>query len=108
MCSEPDSLEPGAAPAKTPEYCHRNVPRKQDLRVKSTAASQDGALPTTLMIRNIPNRYCQQDLIDELEGLGLAGIATVSLLNGLVQIRESVPAGMAMSSRGPQERPRTR
>mmetsp|Transcript_31707 Transcript_31707/g.69134 ORF Transcript_31707/g.69134 Transcript_31707/m.69134 type:complete len:320 (-) Transcript_31707:36-995(-) len=73
MCSESDSLEPGAAPAKMPEYCHRNVPRKQDLRAKSTAVSQDGAQPTTLMIRNIPNRYCQQDLIDELEGLGLAG-----------------------------------
>ncbi|MDR3381684.1 DHA2 family efflux MFS transporter permease subunit [Cupriavidus basilensis] len=34
------------------------------------------------------------------QGLGLAGIATVSLLNGLVQMRESVPAGMALAGFG--------
>lgn len=29
--------------------------------------------PTTMMIRNIPNRYTQRELVKELEGLGFAG-----------------------------------
>ncbi|CAJ93219.1 putative arabinose efflux permease AraJ, MFS family [Cupriavidus necator] len=33
-------------------------------------------------------------------GLGLAGIATVSLLNGVVEMRDSVPAGLALSGFG--------
>ncbi|MFS8976720.1 DHA2 family efflux MFS transporter permease subunit [Cupriavidus necator] len=33
-------------------------------------------------------------------GLGLAGIATVSLLNGVVQMRDSVPAGLALAGFG--------
>jgi len=33
-------------------------------------------------------------------GLGLAGIATVSLLNGVVQMRESLPAGLALAGFG--------
>ncbi|WP_354682350.1 DHA2 family efflux MFS transporter permease subunit [Cupriavidus necator] len=33
-------------------------------------------------------------------GLGLAGIATVSLLNGVVEMRDSVPAGLALAGFG--------
>lgn len=33
-------------------------------------------------------------------GLGLAGIATVSLLNGVVQMRDSLPAGLALAGFG--------
>lgn len=34
------------------------------------------------------------------QGLGLVGVATLSLLNGLVQMRESLPAGLALAGFG--------
>jgi len=49
-------------------FRHRRVPKALNF---SAAGSAQGG--TTLMIRNIPNRYSQDELIDELEGLGLAG-----------------------------------
>lgn len=56
------------------EYRHGHVPRSVDLAqefmLKSSASS---APPTTLMVRNIPNRYTQRELITELEDMGFAG-----------------------------------
>jgi hypothetical protein len=56
------------------EYRHGHVPKNLDLaeefRSKQTA---DKPPPTTLMIRNIPNRYTQRELIVELEALGFTG-----------------------------------
>mmetsp|Transcript_137140 Transcript_137140/g.382505 ORF Transcript_137140/g.382505 Transcript_137140/m.382505 type:complete len:325 (-) Transcript_137140:362-1336(-) len=54
------------------DYCHRRVPKNKDLLQAYSFADQDRP-PTTLMIRNIPNRLNQQDLIAELEDLGFAG-----------------------------------
>jgi len=53
-------------------FQHTRVPRNLDL---ANAFSKVGLEkpPTTMMIRNIPNRYTQRELIRELEGLGFAG-----------------------------------
>ncbi|CAJ1345962.1 unnamed protein product [Effrenium voratum] len=53
------------------EYRHSLVPKTVNLQDEYlNQAAQD---ITTLMIRNIPNRYSQRDLISELEDLGFAG-----------------------------------
>lgn len=57
------------------EYCHGHVPKNLNFKDSFDAQQlgEDGARPpTTLMIRNIPNRYSQRELITELEELGLA------------------------------------
>jgi len=58
------------------EYMHKDVPRRLDFESISECKPSSGSreLPTTLMIRNIPNRYAQQDLLVELEELGFAGL----------------------------------
>lgn len=53
------------------EFQHHRVPRTLDLAAH--ALDTAGNAPTTMMIRNIPNRYTQCELIRELEGLGFAG-----------------------------------
>lgn len=54
------------------DFQHSRVPRQHNLAEEFEKACNDTP-PTTLMIRNIPNRYTQRDLIKELEGLGFAG-----------------------------------
>jgi len=54
------------------DYCHAHVPKTVDL-AKEFAEKQNRAAPTTLMIRNIPNRCTQIELVNELEYLGFAG-----------------------------------
>mmetsp|Transcript_124283 Transcript_124283/g.247734 ORF Transcript_124283/g.247734 Transcript_124283/m.247734 type:complete len:374 (+) Transcript_124283:56-1177(+) len=54
------------------EYRHVHVPKYLDLEEEYKNTHQDQP-PTTLMIRNIPNRYTQRELITELEDLGFAG-----------------------------------
>jgi len=52
---------------------HRNhAPRNHDLQA-SFARREDPHRITTVMLRNIPNRLCQVELIAELEELGFAG-----------------------------------
>lgn len=58
------------------EYRHGHVPRTLNLKDEFAARQQSEEAPknfTTLMIRNIPNRYSQRELIMELEDLGFAG-----------------------------------
>lgn len=57
------------------EYSHKDVPRHSDFEgyALSDESSAVGTLVTTLMIRNIPNRYTQADLLDELTLLGFGG-----------------------------------
>merc|ERR1719253_2024567 len=59
-----------SAPPK--EYRHGHVPKNVDLAEEFKNSNQTRP-PTTLMIRNIPNRYTQNELILELEALGFAG-----------------------------------
>lgn len=54
------------------EYRHGRVPKNFDLAEEYRTAAQERPA-TTLMIRNIPNRYTQRELILELEALGFAG-----------------------------------
>lgn len=56
------------------EYRHGHVPKNLDLAEEYKRSSDEAqGPPTTLMIRNIPNRYNQRELIVELEALGFAG-----------------------------------
>lgn len=54
---------------------HGNVPRTRDFAAESAAESRPEAQEeiTTLMIRNIPNRYKRSTLMRELDHLGLTG-----------------------------------
>lgn len=49
---------------------HNRVPRNVNLQEEYQSKVKE---VTTLMIRNIPNRYTQRELISELEDLGFAG-----------------------------------
>ncbi|CAJ1446656.1 unnamed protein product, partial [Effrenium voratum] len=53
------------------EYHHSRVPKNVNLQEEYESNPSKNI--TTLMIRNIPNRYTQQELISELEDLGFAG-----------------------------------
>jgi len=57
------------------EYRHGHVPKTVNLaeQFEKKSSVGDQRPPTTLMIRNIPNRYTQNELILELEALGFAG-----------------------------------
>jgi hypothetical protein len=48
------------------------VPKTVNLEEEFRNAS-DGSAPTTLMVRNLPNRYLQSDLLEELEEVGFGG-----------------------------------
>jgi len=61
----------GASPISK-DFSHCRVPKSLNLAEKfptNTVETQ----PTTMMIRNIPNRYTQRELIVELENLGFGG-----------------------------------
>jgi hypothetical protein len=55
----------------TPEMSHSQVPRSQDMTEMFNSSKHEE--PTTMMIRNIPGRYTQNDLMLDLKDLGLAG-----------------------------------
>jgi len=61
----------GAAPPSQ-EFTHNRVPKSSNLAEKFSSDAPQEA-PTTMMVRNIPNRYSQRELIEELEALGFAG-----------------------------------
>mmetsp|Transcript_120559 Transcript_120559/g.257454 ORF Transcript_120559/g.257454 Transcript_120559/m.257454 type:complete len:327 (+) Transcript_120559:109-1089(+) len=72
--SPPPGLEMPMAvlPSAAKEYHHKLVPKPLNVEEEYKSMRREGP-PTTLMIRNIPNAYSQQDLIAELEDLGFAG-----------------------------------
>jgi len=53
------------------EMSHSRVPRNHNM-AESYESSKDQA-PTTMMIRNMPGRYSQNDLMADLHELGFAG-----------------------------------
>lgn len=61
--------KPGPLPK---EYRHGHVPKNLNLEEEYKHAHHNMP-PTTLMIRNIPNRYTQKELIAELDDLGFGG-----------------------------------
>jgi hypothetical protein len=56
----------------TKGFHHCFVPKTTNLAEEFTKISQQAG-PTTMMIRNVPNRYTQDELLDELESLGFEG-----------------------------------
>lgn len=54
------------------DFSHGRVPKNFNLAEEFTKTEHEGP-PTTMMIRNIPNRYTQRELIRELETLGFGG-----------------------------------
>jgi len=70
MALDDTESEDGSA-AQTKGFKHSIVPKTAVLEEASIACDSQ-ADATTLMIRNIPNRYSQDELIDELEGLGFS------------------------------------
>jgi hypothetical protein len=61
--------EDGELRNRSGEFLHGLVPRTQNLQEMYNKTSKD-APPTTMMIRNIPSRYSQQDLVLDLKELG--------------------------------------
>jgi len=55
------------------DFSHCNVPRHVNLAEEFAAKSTHSGPPTTIMIRNIPNRLSQPQIVKELEHLGFAG-----------------------------------
>lgn len=53
-------------------FVTRQVPKVQKF-AEEFHKTQVDAPPTTLMLRNVPNRYTQKELIDELNALGFTG-----------------------------------
>mmetsp|Transcript_37493 Transcript_37493/g.60435 ORF Transcript_37493/g.60435 Transcript_37493/m.60435 type:complete len:376 (+) Transcript_37493:153-1280(+) len=51
------------------EFCHNLVPKNTNLAEEFAKSKLEGP-PTTMMIRNIPNRYTQRELIKEMDGMG--------------------------------------
>jgi hypothetical protein len=49
------------------------VSKHRDLDDSFYTIDDDGDLPTTMMIRNIPNQYTQKDFIQEFDSLGFKG-----------------------------------
>jgi len=54
------------------DFSHCHVPRLVNL-AQQFETKADKAAPTTIMIRNIPNRHTQAQIMKELESLGFAG-----------------------------------
>jgi len=54
------------------EMSHSQVPRNQNMADMYNDSSKD-LPPTTMMIRNMPGRYSQKDLMMDLQDLGFAG-----------------------------------
>lgn len=59
-------------PSLPEDFSHKRVPKTVNLAEAYSEAGREGP-PTTMMIRNIPNRYTQRELIRELEELGFGG-----------------------------------
>jgi hypothetical protein len=74
----PDHVEEDLpSPAPQPrDYCHVTIPRHVDFAEefrRSLDDPQSAAAMTTLMLRHIPNRYTQRELLQELDELGFSG-----------------------------------
>lgn len=52
---------------------HASVPKNVNLAEEYARSKKEGQVITTVMIRNIPNRCSQRELINELDSVGLAG-----------------------------------
>lgn len=63
----------GRGMRQSQEPSHFHVPRRTDLAKEYGTSKEHGQPITTMMLRNIPNRYTQVDLIEEVDHLGFSG-----------------------------------
>merc|ERR1712217_505612 len=61
-----------SAPVVSEEFSHCHVPKTVNLAEQFAAKHGKSGPPTTIMIRNIRNRYTQQQVMMELDTLGFA------------------------------------
>jgi len=69
---EDESQASSECRASQQDFCHPRVPKSLNLAEEFSQHNSEGP-PTTMMIRNIPNRYTQRELIRELKSLGFTG-----------------------------------
>jgi len=69
---EHQSHAPRARAPPSKDFTHCFVPKSTNL-VEEFSKSVTETPITTVMLRNVPNRYTQQELIEELDQLGFAG-----------------------------------
>lgn len=69
------SVERSRASFRSPAqaFSSGHVPPKVSNLAQEFSKGTDEVSPTTMMLRNLPNRYTQNELIEELEALGFAG-----------------------------------
>jgi len=75
IIEEEERENPRVAAAKDgskAEFTHNQVPKTVNLAAEFSKTPLR-APPTTMMIRNIPNRYTQREFVRELDGLGFEG-----------------------------------
>jgi len=70
VSSDPNRVGPRVTQFAGIEYAHTRVPKKKNLQQEF---QKSGAPMTTIMIRNIPNRYKQSELVNEINMNGLEG-----------------------------------
>merc|ERR1719210_2128457 len=54
-------------------YHAKSVPKPENLEAHATEGVANGVPVTTMMLRNIPNKYAQNTLLQEINNLGFAG-----------------------------------
>lgn len=74
MIQAPQGQDPRADTKKGFQPYHsKSVPKSQDLQAYATDSAARGIPVTTLMLRNIPNKYTQNSLMQEITKLGFEG-----------------------------------
>lgn len=67
----PSDEEPGTAPKKCFQPYHsQSVPKSENLGANAFSRATTGEPITTMMLRNIPNKYTQNTLLQEIDDLG--------------------------------------
>jgi hypothetical protein len=66
--------EDGGAPKKNFQPYHaQSVPKPENLEAHANITAAGGTPVTTMMLRNIPNKYTQNTLLQEIDDLGFSG-----------------------------------
>uniref|UniRef100_A0A7S4SWG0 Mei2-like C-terminal RNA recognition motif domain-containing protein n=1 Tax=Alexandrium monilatum TaxID=311494 RepID=A0A7S4SWG0_9DINO len=84
-----DDMAPNARKGFQP-YHSQSVPKSEDLGAHANGVAASGAPLTTMMLRNIPNKYTQNSLLKEINESGFAGAYDFFYLPMDVQNRSNV------------------
>jgi len=73
LTDKPQEATAGAGPKDSLQHTHKQAPKYFDFEALSRLACGgfEPLLPTTWMVRNVPNCYTQGDLVAELDEMGL-------------------------------------